>query len=191
MSSEASFVTPKKEICLDVTPPTEDNEHSTLNSNISRNNKNRSTSLSSSSPTMSTVSSMSSNYLSLPSFKEPLENQERLYQSKRHSISFDFRDSSQKPNSQHSQYKNGTPINFRHSSQNLVYQNENSSSSTDSNINSNTNNNEKTKIYNPNQLKNKNNFFPIQNSSSLNRHLDAKSEIVQKRSKIFVYFVYF
>lgn len=183
MSSETPLVTPKKEdIFIDVTPSSEENEQTSINSNNSCIHKNRSISLSSSSPTMSTVSSMSSNYLSLGSFKEPTESKERLYQHKRHSISFDFRDSNQKPKSQSLHCKNGSQIIFRHSSQNLIYQNENTSSSTDSNVNSNKNQ-EKTKICDE-HLKNKDNYYAIQNSSSPKQQLDVTGDHFQKRSEI-------
>lgn len=181
MSSETPLVTPKKEeIFIDVTPSSEDNEQTSLNSNNSSIHKNRSISISSSSPTMSTVSSMSSNFMSLGPFKEPSESKERLYQQKRHSISFDFRDSNQKPKSQSFHFKNGSKSIFSHSSQNLLFQNDNTSSSTDFNVNRNKNQ-DKTKICDTHQLKNKNNFYPIQNSSSPKQQLDVLDDNFHKR----------
>lgn len=140
------MVTPKKEIFIDVSPPSEES----TNYPPTQKNRSASLSLSSTSPATSSTSSLSSNFLSQGSFKEPTGKRSHQTQKQRcNSISFDFRDSGSKNESLKSNF-------FGNNSQSMIDQNENTSSSIDSNP---------LNKYESFQ-NNKDSFFSIQNTSS-------------------------
>ena len=140
------MVTPKKEIFVDVSPPPEE----ATNYQPTQKNRSASLSISSTSPATSSTSSLSSNFLSQGSFKEPTDKKHHQTHKQRcNSISFDFRDSGSKNESLKSNL-------FVNNSQSMLDQNENTSSSMDSNP---------LNKYESFQ-NNKDSYFSIQNTSS-------------------------